>query len=52
MNDEGLWRSFFDTGDPLCYLLAKRFEEQARRERADRPERKKTGDGDLPRPSD
>ena len=52
MNTQGIWRSFVDTGDPLCYLLARRLEDQARRERADRPEQKKAGDGDLPRPSD
>lgn len=52
MNADGLWYSFFDTGDPFCYLLARRLEEQARREKADMPQRKNDGEGDLPRPTD
>ena len=52
VDNRGFWSGFVDTGDPLCYLLAKRLEEQARRENADKPKREKAGDGELPRPSD
>ena len=46
------WSGFVETGDPVCYLLAKKLEQQPRREKADMPKNKKAGDGALPRPSD
>ncbi len=52
MNADGIWRSFVETGDPFCYLLAKRLEEQERREKAQAPKRKTAWDGALPRPQD
>ncbi len=52
MDDKGFWSGFVETGDPVCYLLAKRLAERTSRENADKPKRKQTEDGDLPRPSD
>lgn len=52
MNADGIWFSFFDTGDPFCYLLAKRLEEQERRDDAEKPKKAREGEGDTPRPLD
>lgn len=52
MDDKGFWSGFVETGDPVFYLLAKRMEEQTRRDEAGRPKRQYAADGDLPRPSD
>ena len=46
MDADGIWRSFVETGDPVCYLLAKKLEQQPRRNN-NRP-----GPGESPRPSD
>ena len=47
MQTDGIWRSFVETGDPVCYLLAKKLEQPPRRKdlQIQRP-------GDSPRPSD
>ena len=47
MNADGIWRSFVETGDPVCYLLAKKLERLPRRNdsHTQRP-------GESPRPSD
>lgn len=52
MNADGIWYSFFDTGDPFCYLLARRLEEQERRAEAEGRKKKNDGEGDQPRPTD
>ncbi len=50
METNGVWRSFVETGDPICYLLAKKMERQPREN--GKPRQKKTGSGDRPRPTD
>ncbi len=52
MNADGIWYSFFDTGDPFCYLLAKRLEEQERRDDAEKSKKAREGEWDTPRPLD
>ena len=47
MDTKGIWRSFVETGDPVCYLLAKKLEQPPRREKTE-----KQGTGKQPRPSD
>lgn len=44
---EGLWNGFFETGDPVCYLLVKKMEWQTRRDR-----QKENREGENPRPAD
>lgn len=55
MNTEGIWRSFVDTGDPVCYLLAKRLEQppggidaKTQRPRRDNPHIHRPGDSPRP----
>jgi hypothetical protein len=52
VDEKGFWDGFVETGDPVFYLLARRLEEQERRERAQKPKRSGAADGDLPRPWD
>ena len=55
MDTKGIWRSFTDTGDPVCYLLAKKLEQPPDRNSAKKPRRvkaEKERTGDKPRPSD
>ena len=52
MDVNGIWRGFVETGDPVCYLLAKRMERPPRRNGAEKPKKEPAGDGDTPRPSD
>ena len=47
MKTEGLWNGFFETGDPVCYLLVKKMEWQTRRDR-----QKENREGENPRPAD
>lgn len=47
MDSSGIWRSFVETGDPLCYLLARRLEQEPRR---NKKEKQRTED--QPRPLD
>lgn len=47
MNTEGLWRGFMETGDPVCYLLAKKLEQPRRNGSQKKPART----GETPRPS-
>ena len=46
MKNDELWQSFFETGDPVRYLLAKKLERPPRRDR------EKDGTGEEPRPED
>ena len=57
MDADGIWRSFIDTGDPVCYLLAKRMErppggDGANRKKPRRDKEKTERTGDEPRPLD
>lgn len=47
MYADGIWRGFFETGDPVCYLLAKKLEQRPRRDT-----KQTEGAGEEPRPSD
>ena len=56
MNADGIWRSFVDTGDPVCYLLAKRLEQPpvgigAETQQPRRNDSHIRRPGDRPRPS-
>ena len=48
MDSSGIWRSFVETGDPLCYLLARRLEQEPRQKN----EKMKQRTEDQPRPLD
>ena len=53
MDADGIWRSFIDTGDPVCYLLVKRLERPPDWNGAKKPRRNGTKTkrtGDEPRP--
>ncbi len=52
MDAKGIWRGFVETGDPVCYLLAKRMERPPRRDGTEKPKQKTAEDGDSPRPTD
>lgn len=47
MDDKSFWSGFVETGDPVCYLLAKKLEQQPRRDT-----KQTEGAGEEPRPSD
>lgn len=49
MNADGVWRGFFDTGDPFCYLLAKRLEEQDRRKEEGESKKEQAGEREATR---
>ena len=47
MNAEGVWQSFFETGDPVSYLLAKKLDPEKRRQ-----DNRESREGEDPRPAD
>ena len=44
---EDVWQSFFDTGDPVSYLLAKKLDREERRR-----DNRENREGKDPRPAD
>lgn len=47
MKTDGVWQSFFETGDPVSYLLAKKLDRGERRR-----DKREDGTGEDPRPVD
>ncbi len=52
MDAKGIWRGFTETGDPVCYLLAKRLERPPRPSEEKNDTDKAPRSGDLPRSTD